>query len=253
MFQNKSKQRIDFLVVGTQKGGTSALDKYLRQHPEIGMAKRKELHFFDNEKIFAKSKIDYSKYENKFDFESNKKVYGEVTPNYIYWQPSCRRIWEYKQNIKLIFILRNPITRAFSHWNMQFDRNVDKEDFSFAIKNEERRLKEALPLQHRKFSYIDRGYYSKQIRRYKRFFNKEQMLFIKYEEFKENQEHKLLEIFEFLGVRTDEFTFNYEEVHSIKKHHSLSREDKYFLINKFESDIHQVEKMLAWDCCDWLK
>jgi len=253
MFLKRPKRKIDFLIVGTQKGGTSALDKYIREHPEIGMAKRKELHFFDNEKVFSKSKIDYSEYECQFDFTSNKKVYGEATPIYIYWEPSCRRIWEYNSNIKLIFILRNPVTRAFSHWNMEFDRNADEKDFSFAINKEEQRTKEALPLQHRVYSYIDRGFYSEQIRRYKRYFSDEQMLFIKYEEFKNNQKNVLCRIFDFLGVNSESYSFSFKEVHNRKKHSTLSEEDKHFLINKFEDDIRQVQKMLNWNCSDWLE
>lgn len=252
MFNQKPHRKIDFLLVGAQKSGTSALDKYLREHPEIGMAKRKEVHFFDNEKVFLKSQIDYSEYEINFDFNSNKKIFGEATPIYIYWEPSCRRIWEYNRNIKLIFILRNPITRAFSHWNMEFDRKAEKDHFSLAIRNEYERLKEKSPLQHRVFSYTDRGYYSRQILRYKRLFSEEQMLFIKYEEFKSNNKQELSKIFEFLGVKADQYIFNYKEVHTRKKHDTISIEDKSFLINKLEADIRQVEELLNWDCSDWL-
>ena len=253
MYQKNPTRKIDFLIAGTQKGGTSALDKYLREHPEIGMAKSKELHFFDDEEIFSQPKIDYSIYENQFDFESNKKVYGEATPIYLYWEASCRRIWEYNPNIKLVFILRNPITIAFSHWNMEYDRNADLYDFSSAIKNEEQRLKEALPLQHRVFSYADRGFYSNQILRYKSLFRDDQMLFIKYEEFKIRQKQVLFKIFDFLGVESDSFNFVYQEVHNIKSNSNLSIDDKNHLIDLFENDIHKVEELLNWDCSDWLK
>ncbi len=64
MFQifKKKKRKIDFIIAGTQKGGTTALDYYLRKHPEIGMGNRKELHFFDNETNFSESNTNYSKY-----------------------------------------------------------------------------------------------------------------------------------------------------------------------------------------------
>jgi hypothetical protein len=249
----KTKRKVDFIIGGTQKGGTTALDYYLRKHSQIGMAKNKEPHFFDNESVFSKSQIRYSKYENCFDFESQKKIYGETTPIYLYWEPSCRRIWEYNPNIKLIFILRNPITRAFSHWNMEFDRNSDKETFSYAIRNENERVKESLPLQHRVYSYIDRGLYSEQIRRFKRYFSEKQLMFIKYEDFNANQEKTLIQIFDFLGVNSNEFTFERKTIHQRKKHSELLKEDKEYLIGKFKHDIHQVEEMLNWDCSDWLE
>lgn len=249
----KKGRKIDFIVGGTQKGGTTALDYYLRRHPQIGMADRKELHFFDNERIFSKSKVRYSEYEKKFNFKSQKKIYGEATPIYFYWEPCCKRIWEYNPEIKLIFILRNPISRAFSHWNMEFDRNYDSETFSNAIVNESERVKESLPLQHRVYSYIDRGLYFEQIKRYKSYFPDKQLLFIKYEEFKTEQEKTLFDIFKFLGVNPDEFTFEHKTIHEREKHSNISNEDKKFLISRFKNDIKKVEEILGWDCSDWLE
>ena len=48
---------IGFIICGSQKGGTTALDYYLRLHQDICMAKKKEVHFFDNDKYFLKGKI----------------------------------------------------------------------------------------------------------------------------------------------------------------------------------------------------
>jgi hypothetical protein len=73
----RKRRKIDFIIGGSQKSGTTALDFYLRQHPEIGMASRKELHFFDNEKVFSNIRIKFSKYEEKFDLKLNKKVVKE--------------------------------------------------------------------------------------------------------------------------------------------------------------------------------
>jgi len=247
----KRGRKIDFIIAGTQKGGTTALDYYLRKHPDIGMGSNKELHFFDNESNFTESTTNYSKYDNCFNFEDNKTIYGEVTPIYMYWKPSCKRIWEYNPNIKLIFILRNPITRAFSNWNMEYDRGGDKESFSYAIKNETLRIKEALPLQHRVYSYIDRGHYSKQIKRFREYFNEKQLMFIKYEEFKNNQESVLNEIFRFLEVDPTNYSFEYQTIHKRKKHTEMSKEEINYLLNTFKNEIPKVEKMLNWDCSDW--
>ena len=68
------KHKIDFIIGSVQKaGGTTSLDYYLRKHHQIGMAKKKELHFFDNDNIFSKPVVNYSKYENNFNFNSQKK------------------------------------------------------------------------------------------------------------------------------------------------------------------------------------
>ena len=253
MIWDTTKRKIDFLIIGTQKGGTKALDFYLRQHPEVGMAKKKEVHFFDDEKIFKKRIRSYSDYSNAFNCSTQKKMYGEATPIYLYWEPCCRRIWEYNNKIKLIAILRNPIDRAFSHWNMEYGRKADKNPFFDCLMNERERTRGALPGQHRVYSYIDRGYYSEQIRRYRRFFPDEQLLFIKYDDFKNKQEQKLNDVFEFLGVNSDKYIFKKEIVNKRIYHHEMTIEERNYLKGLFKNDIHEVERILNWDCQDWLK
>jgi hypothetical protein len=58
--------RVDFLVAGAQRSGTRALRAYLQQQPEVCMAARKELHFFDNERIFNAETVDFSSPEKFF-------------------------------------------------------------------------------------------------------------------------------------------------------------------------------------------
>lgn len=251
---SKKDRKIDFITVGTQKGGTSALDYYLRKHPDIGMADSKELHFFDNEKIFSKPWINYRRLTKHFHFTNGKTVYGETTPNYMYWTPSIRRIWEYNNRMKLIIILRNPIYRAFSHWNMQLrrkNRNREVNDFWYCIKNERSRIKEALPFQHRGYSYVDRGFYSEQIRRILRFFKPKQLAFIKYDDFIQSQKLTLTRVFEFLGVDPDNYHFKKNKVHSIPYKRDITRREKEYLIDLYFNDISEVERILHWDCSEW--
>ncbi|KJD31496.1 hypothetical protein PK35_13855 [Tamlana nanhaiensis] len=245
------RQKVDFIVCGTQKGGTSALDYYLRKHPEIGMANKKELHFFDNENIFNQKKIKYSQYENQFNFKLKKKVYGEITPIYMYWKPCCKRIWDYNPNIKLIFILRNPIERAFSHWNMEFDKNLESNNFINSIQTEINNNTNQPDLQHRVKSYIYRGFYSEQIIRFKNTFPENQLKFVKYEDFKIHQQEKLNDIFNFLGVNSNNYFYERRTIHKRKKHSNISQESKDFLINIFREDIKKVESLLNWNCNDW--
>ena len=84
--------------------------------------------------------------------------------------------------MRLIVILRNPIERAYSHWAMEHQRGDDPLPFALALEQEEARCREALPFQHRVFSYVDRGFYSAQLRRLWRFFGREQVLVLTQEE-----------------------------------------------------------------------
>ncbi|MEQ9021346.1 MAG: hypothetical protein RLN82_01130, partial [Pseudomonadales bacterium] len=71
-------QKVNFVIGGTQKGGTTALDAYFREHPEICMAEVKETHYFDTEQNFTSETPDYSKYHNYFSPKKTHKVLGET-------------------------------------------------------------------------------------------------------------------------------------------------------------------------------
>src|SRR5437879_11148793 len=162
--------RVDFEIGGTQKGGTSALDSFLRQHPEICMPETgKELHFFDHEA----DDTDYKKYHANFKPKPQHRVIGEASPIYMYWETAPYRIWKYNPKMKWILALRNPVERAFSAWNMETKRGKEKLSFAEAIEKEVERCREALPLQHRVYSYIDRGFYAQPARRLINIFRRE--------------------------------------------------------------------------------
>jgi hypothetical protein len=196
--------KIDFLICGTQKGGTTSLYAYLKKHPEICMADYKEIHFFDTEKYFQYRYPDYRIYHECFHPSPRHLLLGEATPAYMYWYSAPRRIWEYNPNMKLILLLRNPIERAYSHWNMQRERGYDELSFLEAIKAEETRRRDALPYQNRRFSYLDRGFYSEQIKRLQTFFPEKQIKIFKSESLRQDPQRVLEEIYRYLGVSSIE-------------------------------------------------
>src|SRR5438094_818114 len=156
---------VNFVIGGTQKGGTSALDSFLRQHPEICLPEtKKELHYFDREKNFEK-RPNYKQYHAYFRPKPRHRVMGEATPSYMYWTATPYRIWRYNPEMKWILVLRNPVERAFSGWNMETKRGTEHLSFKEAVEQEAVRCRKALPLQHRVFSYVDRGFYAHQVRR----------------------------------------------------------------------------------------
>jgi hypothetical protein len=106
-----------FLCIGVQKSGTTSLINYLNQHPDIFM-KEGESHFFDRTEL---SESNIMEYESRFD--TNKLIIGEKTPSYNYLQYAIDRIYNYNPNIKLLLILREPISRAFSQYNMYLNNN----------------------------------------------------------------------------------------------------------------------------------
>jgi len=243
--------KVNFLICGTQKGGTTSLDAYLRQHPEICMAKHKEVHYFDSEMPFLYSRPDYRLYHEFFEPQPGQRIWGETTPIYMYWYSAPRRIWEYNPEMKLILLLRNPIERAYSHWNMQRERGNEPLSFSDAIAEEEKRRRSSLPYQNRRFSYLDRGYYNEQINRLRAYFPANQILLLKSDNLKEDPHSVLDQISNFLAIpriknltTLDLHTRNYET--------PIDQNTHEFLISLYEYQIKEIEKLTSWDCSDWL-
>ncbi len=241
--------KIDFLILGAQKSGTSALVHFLKQHPQIDYCKKKEGHFFDKEENFTASPVDYSPYHQLFSFD--KLISGESSPSYLYWKPAPQRAFEYNPNLKLIVSLRNPIERAFSHWNMMSRRGWDKKSFSEAIREESQRVAKDLPLQNKPLSYVDRGFYSVQLTRWFEYFSPEQFLIIKNTQIKKSHQETLDTIFSFLGV--EKIALPEEDIHARIYDTVMSSEDKHWLLSVYQQEIKDLERLLGWDCSEWLE
>ena len=243
--------RVDFLICGAQKGGTTALSAYLWQHPEICMAEKKEVHCFDSENFFRSGQPDFSAYHSHFNRQPSHKLAGEATPIYMYWRDAPQRIWKYNADMKLIVVLRNPIERAYSHWNMERARGADSLSFWDAIHSEELRCRETLPYQHRIYSYIDRGFYLEQLRRLWFFFPKKQVLILRNEDLRKTPRDVMAMVAEFLGV-TPIQPMEVLDVHSQPYLNEMSNREKEYLRSIFEYEIKGIGRTLGWDCSNWL-
>src|SRR6266700_94646 len=112
-FGKRRVEKLDFLVAGAQKSGTTALNYYLKRHPQIALPIKKELHFFDNDELFAGGNVSYEPLHEMFQPARPGSIAGENTPIYLYWLPALPRIRDYNPAMKFFVILRHPIERAF--------------------------------------------------------------------------------------------------------------------------------------------
>lgn len=166
---------VDFIIIGTQKGGTTALYEYMREQPAFSLPETKELHFFDDD-AEDWAAPDYARYHRQFRSDGWDRIVGEATPIYCYWPQSLERIARYNPSIKLIYLLRDPVERAWSHWKMEFARGHESNPFSWCIREGRARLKAGSPDGHRRaFSYVERGFYGDQLQRVFSLFPREQV------------------------------------------------------------------------------
>lgn len=191
---------VNFIVVGVQKAGTTALFDYLGDSPAVALSKVKEVHFFDDETVDW-SRPDYGPYHAQFESAAPTALHGEATPIYLYWPGSLERIAAYNPNIRLIVMLRDPVERAWSHWRMEYSRGVETHPFSWCIREGRQRLFAAEPWGvHREFSYVERGFYGEQIERLFSTFPREQVLVLTADGLREQPGESLGQVANFLEI-----------------------------------------------------
>lgn len=154
------------------------------------------------------------------------------------------RIYEYNPRIKLIVVFRNPILRAYSHWNMEHQRGYDTRNFSEAIRAT------AESKQHRVYSYVERGYYAEQLKSVYGLFPKQQVLCLTQEELNCNPQSVLNRIATHLDVG---LLHGVEHLRSHERcyEREIDVSDVAYLSNLYKEDIAELESLLNWKLPNW--
>lgn len=187
----------DFLIIGAQKCGTTSLYAQLCEHPKIGSAFEKEVRYFNNH---------YEKglnwYKAHFPLRVTKRLVGwkdgiglksgEGEPSYLPNPVVPQRVFDLIPNVRLIVMLRNPVDRAYSHFQHRSRRGREPLSFEQVVAADKERLRNGwsnLPTADNKrlgnlhYSYLPRGIYVDQIRSWMSIFPREQFLIIRAEDF----------------------------------------------------------------------
>lgn len=194
----------DFILGGAAKAGTTAIWQWLSAHPNVYMAK-KEPHFFlavgpDRSTLAATDVLDREDYEALFADAQAGQIRGEASVNYLFGEGVSERIAAFVPSAKLIFVLREPVSRAFSHYVMDV-----RDGSRSSVDDFERDFWElevcGPPLRRDPYNpYRDPGYYARQLGPFLDTFGSENVLVILYEDFLRNPEPVLEEICLFIGV-----------------------------------------------------
>jgi len=196
----------NFIVAGSQRCGTTYLYELLKQHPEIYMPKIKELHFFDQQ-MEKNTGENIDEYAENFKNVKAETAIGEITPSYIYADGVPELIFKKIGEIKLIFLFRNPVDRAYSHYWFNLSEGRECYTFERALEKEQERISKG-SLNRLFFSYVERGYYMNHINRFLKHFPRENVLSIISENFFPQPDEYLKQICRFLGVN-DSFKFHF--------------------------------------------
>lgn len=260
----------NFIIIGAQKSGTTSLHHYLKQHPNLTGSSIKELHYFDQKIHFGYS---LNWYKGNFIRTSIRpQLFFESSPSYIYHESIPKQMASSIAGVKLILILRDPVKRAFSAWNMYhdiFDRKrlkrfkrqlrpgemnpiyknffLNRQSFpSFheAIQIELELIKNGTSIEP---SLLRRGLYAQQLKKYYEFFDKKDILVLGFKELITNLNQTLNKVTEFLEVEKISFP-------EITKSHKNSRKypqkmtpgEEQFLIDFYKKPNEELFQLIGF-------
>ncbi|WP_053970756.1 sulfotransferase [Mangrovimonas sp. ST2L15] len=238
--------KVHFFCIGAQKAGTTLLHDILKQHSEIYLPIEKEAHFFDVNEVYAKGLKYY--FETYFKTFNDEKCIGNINPNLQIENRSIDRILDcFGADTKIIFLLRDPVKRAFSHYLMSKKRGYEEFDFLDALENEPLRLSspkyhkdyESEELGHfekNHFGYISRGQYSGTLKYIYKQFPKDNVRVFIFEEFLANKEIVINEIQEFLGVNHQELNLDLKS--------NPAEKAKFLWVSKFLNTPSKIKDFL---------
>ena len=179
------------LIGGAPKCGTTSLAAALAGHPDIFIPYRKELSFFNADSNYERGLDWYGRF---FREGSEKPIRLEATPDYLASEESCRRIWGDLPSCRLIFLVRDPVARAHSHYWFRVRSGRESRAFVEALRDEQRSPDDP------DCYLIRHGQYAEQLRRYFDAFQREKILVVRFSELTRRPQASLQHVHEFLGV-----------------------------------------------------
>ncbi|MDQ3411774.1 MAG: sulfotransferase domain-containing protein [Chloroflexota bacterium] len=194
-----------FFIIGAQRGGTRSLYTYLGEHPLVQPAQTDEVHFFS---LFFDRGLSW--FEQQFPPRQPDHITGEASPYYLFHPLAARRLHAVVPEAKLILLLRDPVARAFSHYQLEVRQGNEPLAFDDAIAAEAERLAGEherlladdtyVSFAHQHHGYLARGRYAEQLRRWLELFPRAQLLILKSEDFYRDPAAAYERATDFLGL-----------------------------------------------------
>lgn len=194
----------DFMIIGAQRAGTSSLYRYLAAHPQIVPSVRKETEYFSRE-----YRLGEDWYRAHYPLRLRPGLTFEATPDYLCFPGAAERASALVPAARIVVILRDPVERAWSHYNHMVRLGFEELSFDDALETESSRIADDLaaigdsgrrPNEFLRFNYTYRGHYAEQIRAWIDAFGRDQTHVVTFEELMEKPAAVLPALTDFLGV-----------------------------------------------------
>ncbi|MDG1660872.1 MAG: sulfotransferase [Winogradskyella sp.] len=215
---DKEKNSIDFFLVGAARCGTTSLYNYINNSDDVFLPNVKEPNFFSDvdspntedyklpklgEKYHAKIIKDINVYNALYSDAKNSQLKGDTSPSYVWDINVANKLFEHNPKAKIIMSLRHPVDRAYSHYIMNYYTGVDKKhSFEEALNAKKNQVWGSCN------EYLEMGMYYNQVKAYFDVFPKEQIKVMVYENWTENLEEEIKNLYDFLGIKITDSVFN---------------------------------------------
>lgn len=182
-----------FVIIGAMKSGTSTIATMLDSHPDAYLVPNKEVYFFDRDDFYARG-VDW--YRERFEGASGQRAVGEASPSYLFFPKAVERMAAVIPDAKLVAILREPVSRAYSHYGHERFYARESRTFAQAIDDE----LSGRPDPGGPFWYVDRGRYLPQLQRVVDRFPRSQLLVLLMDDLNRDPAGTGREVFRFLEI-----------------------------------------------------
>lgn len=215
--------KVNFIIVGSAKCGTSTLADVLSSHPDCCFSNDKEVKFFSHDDNFNKG---ISWYHTYFQHYQGEKISGEATPNYSHEPKHAKcaeRIFQYNPECKIIYIVRHPYKKLISNWKMDYKPNRYRAQEGFEAWFEVMNSREHYVLDTCRFAY--------QLSFYQSLFRQEQILTLFLEDWVEDVQREIVKICDFLDIDYSLLVNRGEEGSNMNKNLKVERPFFSFIKN----------------------
>jgi hypothetical protein len=247
----------NFYIVGAAKCGTTSLYAELKRHPEVFLPGVKEPHYFITTPPRPEMRVrqehragDRDGYLQLYNEAGSYRAIGDASPSYLWDAGSPARIHDVCPNAKIIVILRDPVLRAHSHFQMNHLVGTESGSDSFieALRRDEARQPKGWWAAR---LYIELGLYHSQVRRFQDIFGTDQVLVVLFDDLKRNPRKLYAQVARHIGIDPAPF-----EKADVSRAHNAFRTPRFlgayhYLTIKFSKELR--ERVLPPSVRKWLR
>jgi|GEM_PF-3589145 len=257
----------DFIIIGANKAGTTSVANYLNLNPEIKISEVKEPMFFSSTPATISAKRENANLANPYvtinlddyskmyqDHEIRAKYFGEASTAYLATpHSSVIAMKKVVPDVKIIAILREPVSRAVSAYKMCLGNGIENRSFSEIVDQAEHQ-KTIIHGGHGVKEYVRNGLYAQLLQPYLQYFDPSQLLLLDYAELQNHPRQFMEKLSEYIGVKYHPVDFkkkyNIESEH-VNDNVEINKADILKLKKIFGDEINALDKIVDFDLSDW--